>query len=257
MTQLIYDATFEGLLTAIFEAYERKIDHARIIKAGTELKDIFADSLTIISDPVKASRVWKGLKSKLSPPTTHSFYSCFLSELPLIEDTMLTFARHVFLSAQNIEKDFGHEATLTIAKTGRIVHREKHRMEAFVRFQRTTDGLFFSTIEPDFNVLPLIRKHFADRYADQRWLIYDVKRKYGLYYDLERVDTVSVDIGEKQNLENGYSFSLDESEGLYQHLWQQYFKSVNIASRKNMKLHIRHMPLRYWKYLVEKQPAVG
>jgi probable DNA metabolism protein len=45
----------------------------------------------------------------------------------------------------------------------------------------------------------------------------------------------------------------DEKEELYQHLWQQYFKSVNIVSRKNTKLHIQHMPKRYWKYLTEKQ----
>ena len=43
-------------------------------------------------------------------------------------------------------------------------------------------------VQPDFNVLPLIEKHFRERYADQRWLIYDVRRKYGLYYDLQTVD---------------------------------------------------------------------
>ena len=44
----------------------------------------------------------------------------------------------------------------------------------------------------------------------------------------------------------------DDKEELYQKLWQQYFSSVNIAARKNMKLHIQHMPKRYWKHLVEK-----
>ena len=46
----------------------------------------------------------------------------------------------------------------------------------------------------------------------------------------------------------------DEQEDLYQSLWQTYFDSVNIKARKNMKLHIQHMPKRYWKYLIEKQP---
>jgi probable DNA metabolism protein len=45
----------------------------------------------------------------------------------------------------------------------------------------------------------------------------------------------------------------DEKEELYQRLWQQYFTSVNIAARKNTKLHIQHMPKRYWKFLPEKQ----
>ena len=37
-------------------------------------------------------------------------------------------------------------------------------------------------------------------------------------------------------------------------MWKDYFDSTNIKERKNMKLHIRHVPKRYWKYLSEKQP---
>ncbi|MEJ7663065.1 MAG: DUF4130 domain-containing protein [Hymenobacter sp.] len=47
---------------------------------------------------------------------------------------------------------------------------------------------------------------------------------------------------------------LDEREPLFQVLWQAYFDHVNIPERRNLKLHRRHMPLRYWKYLSEKQP---
>ena len=47
---------------------------------------------------------------------------------------------------------------------------------------------------------------------------------------------------------------LDEREPLFQVLWQAYFDHVNIPERKNLKLHRRHMPLRYWQYLSEKQP---
>ena len=32
--------------------------------------------------------------------------------------------------------------------------------------------------------LPMLIKHFRNRYADQKWIIYDVKRGYGLHYDL-------------------------------------------------------------------------
>jgi probable DNA metabolism protein len=49
----------------------------------------------------------------------------------------------------------------------------------------------------------------------------------------------------------GAVYDIDET--LYQDLWQQYFKSVNIAARKNTRLHIQHMPRRYWKYLPEKR----
>ena len=127
-------------------------------------------------------------------------------------------------------------------------------MEAFVRFQLTTDHLYYAIIEPDFNVLPLLTDHFEHRYADQRWMIYDSRRRYGIYYDGEKVDTVEVSFSERNCAGKDISVIYDEHELLYQHLWQRYFKSVNIASRKNTRLHIQHMPKRYWKYLPEKKP---
>jgi probable DNA metabolism protein len=99
-------------------------------------------------------------------------------------------------------------------------------------------------------VLPLISTHFKERYADQRWLIYDCRRKYGLYYDLDEVSEVTIDFNESNNNSKDV---YDEKENLYQELWKQYFDSVNIKARKNMKLHIQHVPKRYWKWLVEKQ----
>lgn len=255
MTQLIYDGTLGGLLTVIFEAYERRLEQVRILKTGTAHPDIFGTSLLIISDPVKAARVWKGLKEKLSASALHQFYSCYLSELPQIEDTLLAFTRHVFASKQNSEKDFGHEATLTLSKVGRMVHREKHRMEAFVRFQRWADDVYFAIVAPDYNVLPLIVPHFKNRYGDQRWIIYDQRRKYGIHYDPETGKVSEIELELTENPLTPSAEVLHAEEKNYQMLWQDYFSHVNIAARKNKKLHLRHVPMRYWKHLTEKQPG--
>lgn len=59
-----------------------------------------------------------------------------------------------------------------------------------------------------------------------------------------------------RNLKNGMSQSfqleLDEQEILYDQLWKDYFKSVNITERQNIKLHVQYLPKRYWRYLNEK-----
>jgi len=141
---------------------------------------------------------------------------------------------------------------LRVSQIAQMVGREKHRMEAFVRFKLTKDGYYFAEIEPDFNVIPLIERHFKDRYADQQWVIYDKKRKYGIHYDLDKVNTV---VFENFDYQSSDTINLlDESEVPYQKLWKDYFDSTNIESRKNMKLHTQHIPKRYWKHLSEKQP---
>lgn len=90
-------------------------------------------------------------------------------------------------------------------------------MEAFVRFKKCQDGLFLSLVQPDFNVLPLIERHFRNRYQDQRWLIYDEKRNFGLYYDLTAVhqvemDVDQIDLAHKVGRSQSFSVELDDDE---------------------------------------------
>jgi len=252
MSNMQYDGTFAGFLTAVYEVYERKLDRIQLTRPQHSLPTLWS-SFQVISDKEKAERVWSGLKKKLSTSGLKNIYWSFLSELPHAEDMLISYIRHVFESKQNVEDDFGFEPALYVQQTARQVHREKHRMEAFVRFQRLSDDLYMSVVEPDYNVLPLIASHFANRYADQQWLIYDMKRKYGIHYDLAdaRVSEVEIEAASVPQL-NDSSFLVHEEEPHYQTLWKKYFDSVNIKARKNLKLHIRHVPLRYWKHLTEK-----
>lgn len=251
MVQLRYDATFEGLLTAVFDVYEYKYSDVMLARDDGAGATIFEQYHTVHSSRQKSNRVWKGLLNYISYGAATGLYHAWLSELPGIEETLLRYMRYVFDKKENIEADYSHPAVLTVVKTARKVLKEKHRMEAFVRFQLTGDGLYYAVVEPDFNVLPLLAEHFGRRYADQRWLIYDARRRYGIHYDGENVSYVQLSFEEHGNGKN-IARVYDEKEMLYQTLWQKYFGSVNIAARKNKKLQLQHMPRRYWKYLPEK-----
>jgi probable DNA metabolism protein len=252
MTVVLYDGTFAGLLTAIFEVYEYKLPAPFICSDAATSGSLFGSMHHVNTDPGKSKRVYTKLQAKLSPQALKQLFDCSLSELKDIENVILQYVQYALHSKVSIENDYGHAAVLQLQQVSRKVHREKHRMEAFVRFQLTKDALYYAIIEPDFNVLPLISRHFKNRYADQRWLIFDSRRKYGLYYDMEKVEEVKMTFSPDLNNEQSLKEVFEEDELLYQQLWKQYFSSVNIAARKNMKLHIQHMPKRYWKYLVEK-----
>lgn len=256
MYYYFFDGSFAGLLTTIFEIYERRAWPDRIEQQGSGQAGLFAQTIAVTTSEVKAARVWQGLLKKVSANAGAQLYKTYLSELPEANMLIYQYMRLAFDSSLNIEENFAQDCVRQVAGISRQVFREKHRMEAFVRFRKTSDDLFYATIDPDFNVLPLLQDHFEKRYADQRWLIYDTKRNYGLYYDLEKVAEVVLD--EKSGVHNDKIAGniLEQHEELYQHLWQIYFQHVNIPERKNRKLHLRHMPLRYWKYLIEKQPRV-
>jgi probable DNA metabolism protein len=252
---LIYDGSFDGFLTSIFECYERKLKNFSIVRSERYQPELGSSSLVVHSDKVKSTRVLAGLKNRLSVVKRNEVYKTFLSELPEMERLLTSFITYVFSTANNIEEDLGHPAVIGVTKIAHQVHREKHRMEAFIRFQRTKDDLYFASIDPDFNVLPLIASHFKDRYADQHWLIFDKRRKYGISYDCTTFKITEVEI--QLHKEVSGEFLPDnvchEDEVAYQKLWKDYFCSVNIGARKNNKLHVRHVPVRYWRYLTEKR----
>jgi probable DNA metabolism protein len=254
MNAVVYDGSFEAFLTGVFDVYEHKLRNVVFLRDKDYQKNIFGSEHIVVPDRVKAERVLKGLRQRLSGKAISQMYKAFLSEIHQMANTILQYIQYAFKSTTSIEYDYSHPAVLAVTNTAVKVAKEKHRMEAFVRFQLTKDKLYYATIQPDYNVLPLIADHFEKRYADQRWMIYDIHRHYGIYYDLKTTEMVEMIFNEETDRGKNVGIVMDEDESLYQQLWQQYFNSVNIAARKNMRLHVQHMPKRYWKFLIEKKP---
>ena len=252
MTLLSYDSTFEGFLTTVFEIYEFKYSNPKIIKCSELQQNIFVKTTEIITDNSKSDRVIKKLQLQIGADGIRNIIYSFLSENHGVENLLFAVIDYsVKNPTVNIAKDFSNQYVLQISKLTKSVGREKHRMEAFIRFEQLKDGIYFAKIDPDFDVLTLIIPHFKNRYQDQKWLIYDLRRKYGVYYDLETVTIVTLDFDAilSKNIDNLYS----DSEINYQKLWSEYFDHTNIKERKNLKLHVQHVPKRYWKYLTEKK----
>ena len=250
-TILVYDGSFYGFLCAIFACYEQKLKVSDFCTEYNNQKGLFAHTQHITTEASKAKRVINGLK-KRNKQVVKLLHYAFLSEHKNIEMLLYYLISSTLSKSSNEVQNYSDDHILQIRKIAKSVGREKHRMEAFVRFQLTKDQIFFATIEPDFNVIPLITKHFAERYADQKWIIYDVKRSYGVYYDLQKAAHITLDIKEKYTNSIHKNKAFTESEYEYQNLWNNYFKSTNITSRVNLKLHTQHVPKRYWKYLSEK-----
>lgn len=251
MTTLLYDGSFDGLLTAVFEVFEYRYQDVEIVsKEKFVHENMFSEIHEVITQHEKAERVFKRLEKNIGKSGIHQLLKVFLSEDTELEKLILSAIRQsIHHPDENILQNYADADILKISKICKSVDRERHRMTAFVRFEKMQDGVFFAKMDPDFNVIPLIREHFKDRYQDQKWMIYDLKRNYGILYNLKDCDLFYPE--EKLNF-NQYQERFHDEEENYQKLWQRYFVKTNIVERKNIKLHIQHVPKRYWKYLTEK-----
>lgn len=250
----LYDGTFDGLLSAIFESYRLQAPAHRFVREFEWQESIFEEPVLVSCRADWAKRVRSGVSRKASPKAVSMLYRCFLSEYADAEMLIYHFVRLAMSSPNNIEDNFRDEAVLRLHQIDKQMKREVHRMHAFVRFQRTRDDIYCAVIDPDFDVLPLITDHFEKRYPAQEWLIYDFRRHYGMHFDQRSTRPVTFDPEGHQALRRLNNQSAEAGELDYQKLWQVYFKHTNIPERRNPKLHLQHVPRRYWKYLVEKSP---
>lgn len=250
---LTFDATFEGLLSAIFESYRLKIPVERIVAQADYQDTLFAHPVFVNTNEAWAERVLKGVEKKCSRAAVRLLYRSFLSEHPEVPQLIYDFVKMAIQSPIDITDNYGNDTVLKLHQLNKKIGREVHRMHAFIRFQRTKDDIYYAVIDPDFNVIPLLPDHFEKRYPAQNWLIYDSRRRYGIYYNQSKTDFITFTDDHQLRFRQLQKEVLDEQEPDYQILWKSYFDSVNIPERKNLKLHLQHVPKRYWKYLSEKR----
>lgn len=254
MTVYQFDRTLDGLLTAVFDAYARR-SFPDILQGTDAPLPLFYDELhAVVTDDDKAGRVWRALQKKLSAEALTCVTVSYLSELPELDMHLFRYVCKAVDSPVSIERNFADEDVLFVVNTFRKVRYERLRMLQFLRFQKAADGTYFGMMEPQYDVLPLAIGHFRDRFSDQAFLLYDRRRHYGYYYDRGELTRVVFD----ERLPHFRSGKLDESmldkdEMLFQELWRTYFKAICIRERLNPRKQRKDMPVRYWKYLTEKQ----
>lgn len=249
-----YDKSFEGFLTLVYECFARKSNPDKINGFTDEQPSVFPENYKVITDEERAARVWSGLQKQISEKGCDRIYRAFLSELEDMELWLLKYIFKIFESKTEFETDFGDEDVMRIFKTDLKVSKEAHRVLMFTRFQKTADEIYYASFDPKYNVLPLTTDHFKNRFADQKWIIYDIRRNFGFYYDLQKVEEMKFTNSLVDSVTGKIDKSImDTNEVLYQDLWKSYFHSICIKERINLRLHMQMLPKRFWKRLTEKQ----
>lgn len=251
----IFDDTFDGLLSCVFFAYEQKI-YPDLIISVTEQQPLFFDySYHIVTDEEKSNRVWRKLTNILSSIARKMLFSVWLSE---IVDTNMLLFRYICKNIDapsSIEMNFGDPDVIQISKIAKMVGSEAREIVQFLRFQQTKDNIYFAPVSPRYNVISMTTNHFKKRFADQQWIIFDTKRGFGFYYDLNEINEVTF---EKSVLDSFTTGTLSEdkaseTEMFFKEMWKTHFEHLTIMERLNLKLQRQKMPVRYWKYLPEMQ----
>lgn len=251
----IYDKSFDGFLTAIFTSYRFRLIPAALAGLSDTPGGFWSRQTCIETNPDQADRVWDGLTRKINRHNANRLFRLHLSGIEGADIVLFHTIRKIFDQSPSLLYDLADPDVSELVRLEKKVNREVCRAMQFTRFQQTADGIYFAACNPEYNVVPMVLRHFRDRFADQRWMIYDLRRKAGYYFDgngIQMVTMTTKHFNGRSGEPDPSVLSVDELG--FQKLWKQYFRSICIKERMNSRLHMQMMPKKYWPYLIEKKP---
>ena len=250
MTIYTYDGTFTGFLSVVFAIYETKKIPSAIVCGDEYQTDFFSETAIVETDEEKAERVEQRLLHHLGRDGFSRILSAFSCGANPEKKGMIifNFIRLVLKFGGNVCEMYNlHQ----VSDFNTLVHKtdkEAHYMQGFLRFRVTKDGTLVAEYAPDNDITHFLTHYFSHRNAESRFVIRDTAREvYGLYNGSEWT-LVSDDVRLAKIFDD---LVYSEDEFVFRDLWQQYYDTVSIASRKNERLRTQFMPRRYWKYLTE------
>jgi probable DNA metabolism protein len=239
----LYDGSFEGLLSAIFESYARHELPLSITEDSNVQQALFCDYYFVTTDEEKSERVFRSIQQKVSPVAMENIYYTYLSCAPGKGRLCLDYVRAGLRFGPGVDSHLTVDCVNTVLLLSQNVSHEAHQYTGFVRFSELDGGIYYSEIEPKNHVLPILAQHFTERLPQMPWMIHDLNRHLCLVYN-----GASCYLAPTSSMPK---IQYSEEEQAYRKLWRKFYETVEIKERSNERCRRGHMPKRYWKHLTE------
>lgn len=241
----VYDGSFEGMLSIVFDCYIKKVIPTRIVNKSMLEPNFLEQTQEKATDHEKAKRIFNGIVKNISYETLYNSYYAFLSDDKEKEINILKYLLNGFIIGPKINTMLSIDYVFAVYSMRKRMLFESHRLKGLLRFTEIGDNLFYAPIHPDNNVIENLGQHFIRRLPTQNFIIHDKNRNIAFLYntkDYQIIDSSNLSIP-----------TISEEEKKYQELWTTFFQTIAIKERSNLRLQMQYMPKKYWQDLTELQ----
>lgn len=248
-TVFVCENEFVSIMTAIYDAWDWSIgrghDKVHIELDGGENYTLFTEYIEVKADEEKCRKVVRSVKNKISEDVFGEVFLAALSDKDDKAEAIYHFLVVAFKEGKKVLSMLGDARVMRIFEIVRYVRNEWGYSREFIRFSELKTGALFAKIKPNNDVITLIAPHFADRFPEENWMIYDEGRKIAVIHPkgggwFVTTEDISLD-----------DINYAENEEEYRKLWRTFFNTIAIKERTNYKLQRQVMPLRYRGNVVE------
>ena len=245
--------SIEGILTGVYDAYASKLGHENCrLSVGEENYELFCVYRKVIPSAEKCEKVIRTLRREFGEENFHRFCYAMAS---YEKDKAEAVYKTIVVGLQEklgyrVMAHLSNQYVMRLFALQRNVGFEFMHLRGFTRFRELENGVMLSIINPKNHVLPFLMPHFADRFPLENFLIYDeVRNIAGIHYKNE-TEWFFI---EPENFDREAAKRISSEEIYYQELFKAFHDAIEIESRKNPKLQMQMLPLRFRGNMTEFQ----
>lgn len=236
-----YDGSFDGLMCCVFESYEKNEVPTDVVPEDAAIPYLLPVK-NIETDEERAKRVFASIPEKMGKNALKVIRRAFLTCHPQKELLILKFLRLGYSFGPSVMQRLTDETVHELFTAVNHLDREAGLYMGFIRFSEA-NGALTAQIEPKNIVLPLIGRHFRERYPTERFLIYDKTHGMALLHTDGRLTVCSIEAFEQPDP--------GEEELKFRELWRLFYDTMEIKERHNPRCRMNLMPRRYWNCMTE------
>ena len=238
---LLYDGTFEGFLSLVYEVYYKKLKPTKIYKTLPN-EILFEEILEINSSKESGIKVLNAIKTKFQKEILEKILNIFMCDSKEFEMALLEYIVIGFKDSKQLY-NINNSCVFYLNNLEKELFRVTHKLTGFIRFEELEDKTLYAKIESKFNVVYFLGRHFLKRFNNQNFIIHDINRKLAFVKMQNDYSVQEVAFFDEPN----YS----PNEEKFQKLWKSFFSGVTINERTNLKLQTQMVPLLYRTYMSE------
>lgn len=247
----------DGIFTGVYDAWASRLGHENVgLRIQTRMNlELFAQYRSVETDSEKAEKVARSIRRKMGEEAYQTIYQAALSMFAEKAECIYRVVvkgmspRVTPQMARNVIWNLQDPNVSRLFELSRRTWHEAHRYMGFVRFRELESGVLFSEIQSENYILPMIGDHFADRFPNENFMIYDHTHNDCLIHGKGRAWFILRDT--QPDLRAGERVS--DCEAQMQKLWRGFCSSISIEARENHRLQMQFWPLKFRRWMTEGQ----
>ncbi|MBQ7879948.1 MAG: TIGR03915 family putative DNA repair protein [Clostridia bacterium] len=236
----LFDGSAYGFLTAFLTAFH---DENALLTSKTAQLFIGETPVTVQTDETRAKKAADRLTA-LDKKAMHDLDILLRCKDADNEQVAFLYLRFLAKTGCPVRNRFAEPCVFQAVAYMKKVALEVHRFHGFIRFMQTESGALYAPFSPDNDICDLLVPHFRARFPKFPFVLHDVGRKKAAVYDGANTFIAPLEQA---------SVVISGDEQCWRSLWKEYYRAVNIPARERLKQMRGYLPVRYWKYLTEKE----